>query len=82
MAARCLDKELEEQQNKLVRADKLLRKVKRETRQLKESRIPIQFAEVSQCLADSTYFQLFAANQTTNHKDLLFVMLYHYGYLD
>lgn len=46
MAARSLDKELEEQQNKLIRADKLLRKVKRETRQLKESRIPIQFAEV------------------------------------
>lgn len=46
MAARSLDKELEEQQNKLIRADKLLRKVKREARQLKESRIPIQFAEV------------------------------------
>lgn len=66
MAARGLDKELEEQQNKLIRADKLLRKVKRETRQLKESRIPIQFAEVSHSLH---YFELIAANQTTNYKD-------------
>lgn len=50
VAARTLDKELEEQQNKLVRADKLLQKVKRDVRQLKESRIPISFAEVSHIL--------------------------------
>lgn len=51
IAARILDKELEEQQNKLVRADKLLQKVKKDVRQLKESRVPIPFAEVGNLLS-------------------------------
>ncbi|XP_054287875.1 coiled-coil domain-containing protein 39-like [Macrosteles quadrilineatus] len=45
VAARALDKELEEQQAKLLRADKLLKKLKREARQPKESRVPIHLAE-------------------------------------
>lgn len=46
VAARALDKELEEQQGKLVRADKLLRKLKKEARLVKEPRVPLHLAEV------------------------------------
>lgn len=47
VGARTLDKELEEQQNKLARADKLLSKVKKDVKQLKKSRVPVPLAEVS-----------------------------------
>uniref|UniRef100_A0A1B6ELZ2 Coiled-coil domain-containing protein 39 n=1 Tax=Cuerna arida TaxID=1464854 RepID=A0A1B6ELZ2_9HEMI len=45
ISARALDKELEEQQAKLVRADKLLHRLRREARSVKESRIPLHLAE-------------------------------------
>ncbi|KAG8329621.1 Coiled-coil domain-containing protein 39 [Homalodisca vitripennis] len=45
ISARALDKELEEQQAKLARADKLLHRLRREARLVKEPRIPLHLAE-------------------------------------